>query len=271
MRSCRLSAAHKDVVRGWLSAGIQPVFCWPSPALVGEGGPFPDMNQGPGGPAVAPSLPLPSAPLPLPQGPQRSPPSTPSVFHTTRSSLGNANPNSCASGLRAFPDPTLRVEDSSAGPRPAWVTSRASECPACPRPSPQPPPHTPGGPHTFPDYLTCLPRVGLTLKNKRAGTLFSKEDRGREACRGTAGDLGGGLGPGLRAVGGGDSGCQQRASVETEKGVRCACDWRAEREAVLWTFTLITEVICALCSLHGRQETVMRKITIQFHHTQNHC
>ena len=57
-----MSAAHKDVVRGWLSAGIQPVFCWPSPALVGEGRPFPDMNQGPRGPAVAPSLPLPSAP-----------------------------------------------------------------------------------------------------------------------------------------------------------------------------------------------------------------
>lgn len=154
-------------------------------------------------------------------------------------------------------------------PSPAWVASRASECPACPKPSPQPPPHTPGGLHTCPEYLTCLPRVGLTLKNKRAGALFSKEDGGRRAFRGAGGDPGGGLGPGLRAVGGGDSGCQQRASAETEKSVRCACDRRAEREAVLWTFTLVTEVICALGSLLGRQETVMRKITIN-NHTQNH-
>lgn len=32
---------------------------------------------------------------PLPWGPQRCLPSTPSVFHTARSSLGNANPNPC--------------------------------------------------------------------------------------------------------------------------------------------------------------------------------
>lgn len=110
----------------------------------------------------------------------------------------------------------------------------------------------PGGLHTFPDYLTCLPRMGFTLKNKRVGMLFSKEGRGRGAREGAAGDLGGELGPGLRAVGGGDSGCQQRASVEAEKGVGCACDERAEREAVLWKCIFITEVICALCSLLGK-------------------
>lgn len=56
--------------------------------------------------------------------------------------------------------------------------------------------------------------------------LFSKEGRGRKSSEGAAGDLGGELGPGLRAVGA-DSGCQQRASVEAEKGVGCACDERS--------------------------------------------
>lgn len=64
--------------------------------------------------------------------------------------------------------------------------------------------------------------------------LFSKEGRGRGAREGAAGDLGGELGSRARAVGAGLRMPGQRASVEAEKGVGCACDERAEREAVLW-------------------------------------
>lgn len=116
-------------------------------------------------------------------------------------------------GLRALPAPApptragpgfpSRQGGHLPTPSPASLTCFGSERLACPKPSPQPPPPRTGGRHTSVGCWACLPQVGFTLKNKRVGKLFSKENGGRGACRGAVGDLGGELGPGLRADGGG--------------------------------------------------------------------
>lgn len=158
-----------------------PVFHWPSPAFIRddltEGGSFPpDMTQAQVagcGPIASPyACCLSSSPgwlLTLPRGPQHCPSSTPSVFHTARPSSGNANPNPCTSGLRASRPYTAHEGRS----RPAFLVRTALPRPPAVPLSAQPPspPHSHhltclGDFTPFPDYLTCLPRMGFTLRIK---------------------------------------------------------------------------------------------------------